>query len=93
MVLAGHEHNYERFAPQAPDGTLDSARGIREFVAGTGGGTAYRFGRPIAHSDVRSMDHGVLKLTLGNGDYHWVFIPVVGSSAFGDSGTARCHGA
>jgi len=93
VVLAGHEHNYERFAPQAPDGTLDSARGIREFVAGTGGGTAYRFGRPIAHSDVRSMDHGVLKLTLGNGDYHWVFIPVVGSSAFGDSGTARCHGA
>lgn len=92
VVLAGHEHNYERFAPQAPDGTLDLARGIREFVVGTGGGTAYPFGRPIANSEVRSMDHGVLKLTLRDGDYHWEFIAVAGGAAFSDSGTAKCHG-
>src|SRR5207249_3245519 len=50
IVLSGHEHNYERFAPQTPGGALDLARGIREFVVGTGGGSgAYPFGTPIAN--------------------------------------------
>ena len=37
VVLSGHDHHYERFAPQAPDGSSDPQRGIREFVVGTGG--------------------------------------------------------
>src|SRR5439155_426718 len=54
IVLSGHEHNYERFAPQTPGGALDLARGIREFVVGTGGGSgAYPFGTPITNSEVR----------------------------------------
>jgi PKD repeat protein len=92
LVLSGHEHNYERFAPQTPGGTLDLARGIREFVVGTGGGSgAYPFGTPIANSEVRITGvNGVLKLTLGDGSYSWQFIPVAGQTAT-DSGSGTCH--
>ena len=91
-MLSGHEHNYERFAPQTPGGALDLARGIREFVVGTGGGSgAYPFGTPIANSEVRITGvNGVLKLTLGDGTYAWQFIPVAGQTAT-DSGSGTCH--
>lgn len=89
VVIAGHEHNYERFAPQTPAGIVDTLRGIREFVVGTGGGGAYRFGRALANSEARSMAHGVLALTLADSSYGWRFLPVSGE-AFRDSGTARC---
>jgi hypothetical protein len=91
VVLAGHEHNYERFGPQSAAGVADSARGIRSFVVGTGGADHYEFGPPIANSEVRNGDTwGVLKLTLEPGAYHWQFVPVAGK-AFSDSGRARCH--
>ena len=91
VVVAGHEHNYERFAPQTAAGVADTARGIREFVVGTGGADHYPFGPPIANSEVRNGDTwGVLKLTLEPGAYRWQFIPVAGK-AFSDSGSARCH--
>jgi hypothetical protein len=90
VVLGGHEHNYERFAPQDPQGNADPIRGIRQFVVGTGGRSYYSFGNPIANSEVRSGDaHGVLKLTLHPGSYSWAFIPVAGET-FTDSGTATC---
>jgi hypothetical protein len=44
IVIVGHDHLYERFAPQDPDGKLDAVRGIREFVVGTGGGEAMSSG-------------------------------------------------
>ena len=90
VVLSGHEHNYERFAPQTPDGTADPARGIREFVVGTGGSGAYQLGPPIANSEVGSWNHGVLKLTLRDRAYDWEFIPIPGMT-FTDSGSAPCH--
>ncbi len=90
VVLSGHEHNYERFAPQTPDGTADSVRGIRQFVAGTGGEYTYRFGPPVANSEVRARVHGVFKLTLSSGSYTWQFIPVAGQT-FSDSGSGTCH--
>jgi hypothetical protein len=90
IVLNGHEHNYERFAPQNPSGDADS-RGIREFVVGTGGSSHYPFGTPLQTSQVRNnTTYGVLKLTLGRGSYHWEFVPVRGGS-FHDSGSGRCH--
>jgi len=90
LVLAGHEHNYERFAPQTPQGIADPMRGIRQFVVGMGGYSHYRFGPPIANSEVRNNDtYGVLKLTLHPDSYSWEFIPVAGGT-FTDSGTARC---
>ena len=91
IVLSGHEHMYERFAPQTADGTADPARGIREFVVGTGGAELYPIGRPIANSEFRNNVHwGVLRLMLDQGSYSWQFIPVGGGDAV-DSGTGTCH--
>ena len=92
VVLNGHQHGYERFAPQRPDGTRDDARGIREFVVGTGGSPYfYDFPSVLANSEVRNGDtHGVLKLNLGTSSYSWNFLPVAGKT-FTDSGTTACH--
>ena len=54
IVLVGHDHDYERFAPQDPAGVLDPARGIREFVVGTGGRILYRDGHALPNSEVRN---------------------------------------
>ena len=91
VVLSGHEHDYERFAPQNPYGAFESARGIREFVVGTGGTYLRPFGTIKANSVSRNATtHGVLKLTLNSGGYAWKFVPVAGKT-FTDSGTASCH--
>ena len=90
VVVSGHEHNYERFAPQTPSGQLDQARGIREFVAGTGGAGNYTFGATQPNSEVRyNSTPGVLKFTLYADHYDWQFIPTSGS--FTDSGSGSCH--
>lgn len=91
VVVNGHDHNYERFAPQNPDGRSDAARGIREFVVGTGG----KNHRPILlakpNSESRNADaYGVLKLTLREGAYDWQFVAEPGKH-FTDSGTGKCH--
>jgi hypothetical protein len=90
VVLSGHEHNYERFAKQNASGGAD-AKGIREFVVGTGGAShGYPFGTPIANSEVRNdSTWGVLKLTLHPAGYDWQFMPVPGST-FTDSGSDTC---
>jgi PKD repeat protein len=90
MVLSGHNHQYERFAPQRPDGTADGVAGVRYFVAGTGGAELYDFATAQPNSEVRFKGYGVLKLTLGAGRYTWQFLPVQGSS-FTDSGSGECH--
>ncbi|WP_432974133.1 CBM96 family carbohydrate-binding protein [Dactylosporangium sp. CA-233914] len=91
VVLGGHNHQYERFAPQNPSGQLDTARGIREFVAGMGGAGHYGFGTIQPNSEVRNGDtYGVLKLTLHSNSYDWQFVPEAGKT-FTDSGTGTCH--
>lgn len=92
VVLAGHEHNYERFDPQRADGTADAAWGLREFVVGTGGIGHYDDrGTPKPNSQLfNGTTYGVLKLTLGASSYSWKFVPVAGQS-FTDSGTGACH--
>jgi hypothetical protein len=91
VVVSGHDHDYERFAPQTPDGKADVTRGIREFVAGTGGKNHRPFSAPHANSEVRDATaFGVLKLTLLPGRYEWEFIPEAGKS-FTDSGKGTCH--
>jgi hypothetical protein len=90
-VLAGHDHNYERFAQQTPSGALDTTNGIREFVVGTGGKEIRSFGTIKPNSEVRNADtSGVLKLTLHPSSYEWNFVPVAGQT-FTDSGTTSCH--
>ena len=92
IVLNGHVHNYERFARQNPNGQAD-AKGIREFVVGTGGISNYTSGPAIANSQVQNDNtFGVLKLTLHSGSYDWKFVPVAGGT-FTDSGSNTCSGA
>jgi hypothetical protein len=91
LILAGHEHSYERFAPQDPDGHLDAEHGIREIVVGTGGRSHDPLGFAIDNSEVRDANtYGVLKLTLTPSSYTWEFIPEAGKD-FRDSGTGACH--
>ncbi len=93
LVLAGHEHSYERFAPQDPEGNRDEHHGIREIVVGTGGRSHDLLGFPTANSEVRQwLTYGVLKLTLAPGKYEWEFVPVEGGT-FRDSGSGICHNA
>jgi acid phosphatase type 7 len=91
VVLNGHAHNYERMAPQDPEGQIDPVRGLREFVVGTGGKSHQVFQAIAANSEVRDDDtFGVLKLTLHAESYDWKFLPVSGTT-FTDSGAASCH--
>jgi hypothetical protein len=91
IVLDGHDHNYQRFELQDPEGKTNPKRGIREFVVGTGGKSHYSISDPIANSEVYNDDtFGVLKMTLHPSSYEWEFVPVAGQS-FTDSGTTSCH--
>jgi uncharacterized protein YjdB len=92
LVLNGHDHDYERFAPQTATGVRDDARGIREIVAGAGGNSLYSWpGNPIANSEIRSNEnYGVIKVTLWPTSYDWDFIPVAGGT-FSDHGSSLCH--
>jgi hypothetical protein len=88
VVLSGHDHLYERFAPQDADGRADTSRGIRQFTAGTGGAVLYPAGAPKPNSEVRISAFGLLKLTLASDRYDWEFVPV---SSGRDAGAATCH--
>ena len=90
IVLSGHDHDYERFAPQDPSGQYAPDRGIRQFVVGTGGDSLrdYKFIQP--DREVRNAETwGVLKLTLHPTSYDWQFLPIEGQT-FTDSGTSPC---
>ena len=88
IVLNGHVHDYERFAPQLPDGTAN-AKGIQEFVVGTGGKSIYDFAAAQPNSLVRLTLFGYLKLVLGDKTYAWQLVDETG--AVRDSGSAACH--
>jgi acid phosphatase type 7 len=91
VVINGHDHDYERFELQNPEGQPDAARGIREFVAGTGGKNHRPFATPLLTSEVRNADtYGVLKLTLHPHSYDWEFVPE-GGKTFHDSGSGSCR--
>ena len=90
LVLDGHDHDYERFAPQAPDRTPDDARGVVEIVVGTGGADLERFRQPRPNSLVRINDaHGVLELTLDADAWSFRFVDVTGVAR--DAGNGSCH--
>jgi len=90
VVINGHDHDYERFAPQDPGGHADAARGIREFVVGTGGADLRGFFLTARNSELRaSVTHGVLRLVLHPASLEWTFIPTTGG--FSDSGSGDCH--
>jgi len=88
VIVNGHDHLYERFGKQDVDGRSD-ARGIRQFIAGTGGAQLYDFMRITPNSQVRIKSHGVLRLTLSPSTYDWAFVDIDGTVA--DSGSDSCH--
>jgi acid phosphatase type 7 len=90
VIVNGHDHDYERFAPMNPDGDEDRDRGMRQFVIGTGGTTLRPFEELAPNSELRAaVSHGVLKFTLHDRTYDWEFVPTSGS--FSDRGSAACH--
>lgn len=90
LIVNGHDHNYERFAPQTPAAVADP-NGIRQFVVGTGGKTLRSFGSTVPNSEIRNSDtFGVLKLSLSPGQYSWRFLPAAGRT-FSDAGSGTCH--
>ena len=91
IVLSGHDHHYERFGPQTPQGRFDYERGVRQFVVGSGGASHYGLRRIEANSWARSTSaFGVLRLTLRPSGYDWRFVPEPGRT-FTDSGSTPCH--
>lgn len=95
IALAGHDHDYERFAPQDGHGVRDEARGMRQFVVGTGGAwlTPMRFAADNSE-ERNNVNHGVLRLDLFDNGYTWEFIAAAneaGGAAYTDRGGAPCH--
>jgi hypothetical protein len=91
LILNGHAHEYERFAPQNPSAAADPTRGIREIIVGTGGRNFSTFGTVKANSEVRNANtYGALKLILHPSSYEFQFIPEAGKT-FTDSGSGTCH--
>jgi acid phosphatase type 7 len=90
VIVNGHEHNYERFAPQSPAGKPDSKRGIREFIVGTGGADLRVLETIQTNSEVHnSGTYGVIKFVLQPKSYSWEFIPIQGQT-FTDKGVQAC---
>jgi hypothetical protein len=89
VIVNAHEHMYERYAPMSPDGQRNDTRGIRQFIAGTGGSGLYALRRVHPQSEVQIIAHGLLKLTLSAHGYDWEFMQVGG--ARGDAGSDVCH--
>jgi acid phosphatase type 7 len=91
VILTGHDHIYERFAPQTPTGAADPLNGIRSFVVGTGGSNHTTIPSVASNSEVRNADtFGILRLTLRPNSYDWRFVPEPGKT-FTDGGSASCH--
>lgn len=88
VVLAGHDHNYQRWGRQDRSGNADPT-GIRQFIVGTGGAPFYAQGGTPANLEVFGTDYGVIELQLNPTGYSWEFVPVAGST-FTDSGTESC---
>jgi hypothetical protein len=91
VVLNGHDHIYERFAPQDPTAARRPKRGIREFIVGTGGANHTSIASVAPNSQIRDdTAYGILALTLHPSSYDWAFVPTA-SSDFSDSGTKACR--
>jgi hypothetical protein len=89
VVVSGHDHFYERHAPQDASGRADPARGIRQFIAGTGGAPPYARARASQHSEILLSNHGMLRLKLEPALYEWQYMDVNGTVL--DRGLNVCH--
>jgi hypothetical protein len=91
VVLVGHDHDYERFAPKNPDGVVEPSRGIRQIVVGTGGRSFHPFSTIQPGSEAReNATFGVLKMALHPSSYDWQFVHEAGAT-YTDSGSTACN--
>ncbi|HVL99454.1 MAG TPA: hypothetical protein VM324_09215, partial [Egibacteraceae bacterium] len=92
LAVTAHDHNYQRFPALDPSGTGD-AKGVRQFIVGTGGAYLYDFNTVDPRAEARSRSFGVLKLLLRPNAYDWEFLTDPGgiNPSFTDSGTGSCH--
>jgi calcineurin-like phosphoesterase family protein len=91
LVLNGHFHAYERFAPQDPNQQPDPTTGIREIVVGTGGEGYQQFGAVQPNSEVRGTKlNGILAVTLHPDGYDWEYVAIPGET-FSEAGSDLCH--
>ena len=88
VILNGHSHLYERFGKLRSDGVVDSARGIRKIIAGTGAAGLYKFNTILPGSQKRILSNGVLKMTLRPSSYSWAFLDM--KAVVKDSGSDTC---
>jgi Calcineurin-like phosphoesterase len=89
LLLAGHAHSYERFAPQTASGSASST-GIRQITVGTGGRDSQGFGTVLPNSVIhKNHIFGVLKLMLSPTSYSWSYVPDP-TTPFSDSGSGNC---
>ncbi len=89
VLLVGHNHLYQRWAPQDGAGNADPS-GIRQFTVGTGGRSLYPFGpdpRPANLQMTQNKSFGVLQMTLHAGSYDYAWVSVPGEAAFTDGGS------
>jgi hypothetical protein len=89
VIVTGHDHNYQRWAPMTADGDNDPVHGVRQFVVGTGGRGFYQIGSSPNVEAAHTGTFGVLELTLASDGYSWRFVPVEGG-VFTDRGAAAC---
>jgi acid phosphatase type 7 len=90
VILSAHDHHYERFAPQDPEGRVDLERGVRQFVVGTGGAPSYPLRERAPNSEILGNHvRGVLRLVFHPDAYEWEFVPVQGRR-FRDAGRGTC---
>jgi hypothetical protein len=92
FVINGHDHNYQRYAPMTPLGEVDRAKGIREFIVGTGGNghTSLSTTTPTIREAASDLAYGVLRITLHETGYEWQFL-ATSKAPFTDSGAESCH--
>lgn len=92
LVLVGHDHHYERFLPSTSLGVVDTINGMTSFLVGTGGGEmrGTRAARPNSARIIEGH-FGVLKLSLGKGEWRSAFLDATGR--IWDPSGGKCLGA
>jgi hypothetical protein len=95
VLLTGNSHLYARYAQQNPSSQLDTAKGLRAFIVGTGGKSHSTLKSPRLPNFQAGNDttFGVLQLTLHPTSYDWKYVQAypVTSQPFTDTGSTTCH--
>jgi hypothetical protein len=91
LLLVGHKHIYERYAPLGPTGATEPSSGVRQIIVGTGGEEQSSLQPAPPGVEARSnTSFGFLRVALRPTGYDWQFVPVAGGTLT-DHGSSPCH--